>query len=410
MSLREAIDSAVASLSAHKLRSGLTMLGMLFGVGAVIAMLSIGAGAERQALAMIEALGLRNIYVKARPFTDEELAEIRKKSTGLCLRDARALQEAVPHVLSVSPRIRLEPYKVFSATGHSKPAVLGVSHDYAATAGLRLVQGRFFGAPEETASAQVCVLGARSARELFGYDTPLGRDVKVDDVWLTVIGVLGSDTPAQEIPGAALESTAGVLLLPVTTARRKFEKPPLKDDLDEIRITLDASADPVETAAVVENLFDRLHGGAEDTTLTIPEALLEQSRRTQRLFSIVMGCIAGISLLVGGIGIMNIMLATVLERTTEIGLRRAVGARRRDIRSQFLIEAFALSLLGGVAGVAMGLAISRGVAAYAGWPTVVTPGSILLATGVSLAVGLVFGMYPAWRAAELDPIVALHYE
>src|SRR5262249_4717791 len=152
----------------------------------------------------------------------------------------------------------------------------------------------------------------------------------------------------------ALEPTAGELLLPVTTARNKFEKPPLKDDLDEIRITLDGKADPVETAAVVENLFDRLHGGAEDTTLTVPQALLEQSRRTQRLFSIVMGCIAGISLLVGGIGIMNIMLATVLERTMEIGLRRAVGARRRDIRTQFLTEAFALSLAGGLSGVAMG--------------------------------------------------------
>jgi putative ABC transport system permease protein len=160
----------------------------------------------------------------------------------------------------------------------------------------------------------------------------------------------------------------------------------------------------------VENLLDHLHGGAEDTTLMVPQALLEQSRRTQRLFSIVMGCIAGISLLVGGIGIMNIMLATVLERTMEIGLRRALGARRKDVRSQFVIEAFVLSLIGGACGVFLGVAISRGVAAYAGWPTVVTPGSILTATGVSLAVGLIFGIYPAWRASSLDPIEALRYE
>jgi putative ABC transport system permease protein len=161
---------------------------------------------------------------------------------------------------------------------------------------------------------------------------------------------------------------------------------------------------------VVRELVDRIHGGAGDFDLVVPEALLAQSRRTQRLFSIVMGCIAGISLLVGGIGIMNIMLATVLERTREIGVRRAVGARRLDIRNQFIIESFSISVLGGVFGIAAGLLIARAVAAYAGWPTVVTLSSIALSTGVSVAVGLASGIYPAVRAAELDPIDALRYE
>ena len=196
----------------------------------------------------------------------------------------------------------------------------------------------------------------------------------------------------------------------MTTAQRKFEHDPLQDELDEIRVMLMEGAEPVESAAIIAGLLDRLHGGEEDTTLTVPQALLEQSRQTQRLFNIVMGCIAGISLLVGGIGIMNIMLATVLERTREIGTRRAVGARRSHIRNQFIIEAFTISVLGGAAGVALGVGIARGVAFYAGWATVVTLSSILLATGVSLAVGLVFGIYPAMRAADLDPIDALRHE
>ena len=161
---------------------------------------------------------------------------------------------------------------------------------------------------------------------------------------------------------------------------------------------------------VVKTLIDRLHGGADDYTITVPEALLEQSQRTQRLFDVVMGAIAGISLLVGGIGIMNIMLATVLERTREIGVRRAMGARQVDIRNQFFLEAFAVTVTGGLLGIVMGLAIAKGVAAYAGWKTIVTIWSIALSVGVSAAVGLAFGSYPAMRAARLDPVEALRYE
>jgi putative ABC transport system permease protein len=161
---------------------------------------------------------------------------------------------------------------------------------------------------------------------------------------------------------------------------------------------------------VLDALLARLHGGASDYDLIVPEALLEQSRQTQRLFNVVMGCIAGISLLVGGIGIMNVMLAAVLELTREIGVRRAVGARRKDIRFQFLVTSFSLSLLGGVFGVVIGVALARVVATYASWPTVVTLPSILLATGVSVAVGLLSGLVPAIRAANLNPIEALRYE
>jgi putative ABC transport system permease protein len=229
-------------------------------------------------------------------------------------------------------------------------------------------------------------------------------------VWLTVIGVLPPEAGDRELLGIPVESTANEILIPLSAARRKFERDLLQDELDEVRTTLRPEADPLESAAVIGTLLERLHGGERDFDLVVPQALLEQSRRTQRLFNVVMGCIAGISLLVGGIGIMNIMLATVLERTPEIGVRRTVGARRKDIRNQFMVEAFVISLSGGASGILLGILLARGVAAYAGWATVVTPWSILLACGVSMAVGLIFGIYPALSAARLDPIEALRRE
>jgi putative ABC transport system permease protein len=213
-----------------------------------------------------------------------------------------------------------------------------------------------------------------------------------------------------EVQGVAVSSTEHEIYLPFTTALRKLDHDPMKSPLGEIVVRLEAAAPAGETAAVIGTLLDRLHGGARDYDIIVPEALLQHSRQTQQLFNLVMGLIAGISLLVGGIGIMNIMLASVLEQTREIGVRRAVGARRADIRFQFLVTAFSLAILGGVLGVALGLAISRSVAAYASWPTVVTGWSIALSLGVSIAVGVASGLYPAVRAARLDPIEALHAE
>jgi putative ABC transport system permease protein len=232
----------------------------------------------------------------------------------------------------------------------------------------------------------------------------------VNDQWLTVVGVLAPGGGKREIQGVTLEGTANDVYLPVSAAERRFGRAPLKSPLDELVVSMTPGTPVQESAAVVASLLDRLHGGAADYTITVPEALLEQSRRTQRLFDIVMGAIAGISLLVGGIGIMNIMLATVLERTREIGVRRAMGARQVDIRNQFVMEAFTVTVTGGLLGVAMGLAIAKGVALYAGWKTIVTAWSILLSVGVSAGVGLVFGIYPAMRAARLDPVEALRYE
>jgi putative ABC transport system permease protein len=410
MNVAEAARSSLESLAAHKLRSALTMLGMIFGVGAVIAMLSIGAGAERQALLMIERMGLHNVLLRNRSLDRDELEELRKKSLGLSPRDAQAILDGVPGVELAVGRLEVDDYKIMAPGASGEAKVLGVSHHQASLGGLDVASGRFLDPLDERQHAQTCVIGSEVARDLFGYESPLGRVMKINDVWFEVVGVLADAGGGKSFEGVSVESTADQIYIPVTTALRKFDRDPLEAPLDEIVVRLGPDLSPQLAATTIRELVDRIHAGAADFDLVVPEALLEQSRRTQRLFNVVMGCIAGISLLVGGIGIMNIMLATVLERTREIGVRRAVGARRADIRRQFLIEAFGISAIGGVAGIVMGVAIAGIVAASAGWPTVVTSASIALSTGVSVAVGLVSGFYPAVRAAELDPIDALRHE
>lgn len=411
MSWREAIASALAHLAAHKLRSALAMLGVVFGVGAVISMLSIGAGAERQALETIERLGRRNLVLRAKELKTEELREVRKRSIGLARRDVEAIRAGLPGVEMVAARIEVSAWQVLSASGRSKAEVHGVAAEWPSLVTFRLAEGRFFDADEERRHAQVAVLGPAARRELFGYSPALGGRVKVNDVWFEVIGVLAeAGTGAETFQGVALGSTARTLWIPVSTAERKLERDPEASPFDEIVVRLAVEADPVAAARALSTLTDRLHAGAADYELVVPEALLAESRRTQRLFNVVMGSIAGISLLVGGIGIMNILLASVLERTREIGVRRAVGARREDIRRQFLVEAFAITALGGAAGILLGLALSAGVALWAGWQTKVTLVSVVVASGVATAVGVASGYYPAARAADLDPIDALRWE
>jgi len=398
MMTTEIFATALGNLAARKLRTALTMLGMVFGVGAVIAMLSIGAGGEQKALEAIGRLGLQNVLVKAKEVKPEDRQELRKKSLGVSLRDGEAIAEAVPNIERVLPRVEVKAYKILATGGKAKGKVLGLSADYAAVADVPIAEGRFFDRRDEAEHAQVCVVGPTIRRDLFGYGPAIGRQVKINDVWLEVIGILKGDGTDKEI------------WLPVSTAMRKFDRDPLDAPVDELVVKVKDGVSTGATAELIRPLLDRLHGGADDYEIVIPEALLAQRRQTQRIFNIVMGSIAGISLLVGGIGIMNIMLASVMERTREIGVRRAIGARRVDIRAQFVIESFAISLLGGVTGVIIGILLAKIVAAYAGWPTVITFTSLVVSTGVSMTVGLVSGLYPATRAAELDPIEALRYE
>ncbi len=411
MTWPEALWQARRNLEGHRLRSALSMLGMVFGVGAVIAMLSIGAGAERQAMATIDRLGVRNVLVRAKEPREEEVDEVRKRSPGVAARDLEAILATVPGVEAAVGRVAVDPYKVLAAEGRSGARVWGVSHRQAELQAASVAEGRFLDARDEQELAQVCVLGATARRELFGIGPALGEKVRVDDLWLEVVGVLGAESRGgASFQGVSLGDPAREILIPVSTMQRKLERKPSRSPLDEIVVALEPGVPPQQAAATIGLLLDRLHAGASDWELVVPQALLAESRRTQRVFNLVMGCIAGISLLVGGIGIMNIMLAAVLERTREIGVRRAVGARQREIRDQFVIEASLISLAGGGVGILLGVAIAKIVAVSAGWPTVVTPWSILLSCGVSVAVGMAAGIVPAVRAARLDPIEALRHE
>ncbi len=407
----ESIKVAFSNLGRRKLRTFLTMLGMIFGVGAVIAMLSIGAGAERESLRIIENFGIRNIIIQAKEFKAEELRQIRTESLGVALRDVEALEAVLRPRPLVSAKRVVKTFQVVSEQGRSDSRVLGVSSTYPAIQNLTLLQGSFFLPFDDEAANQVAVLGITAKQKLFGFGDAVGKRLKVNDQWLTVIGVLAdANVEKQEFEGVKIQNPNNDIYIPITTSIKKFDVDALENELNEVIVQIHPDADLREQAATISNLMSSMHRYVDDYALIVPEKLLEQNQKTQGIFNIVMGAIASISLLVGGIGIMNIMLASVLERTTEIGLRRAIGARKRDIRLQFISEAVGLSLAGGLIGVALGYGISRVVALYSGWSTIITLESIVLSFGVSSMVGLIFGIYPAVQASNLDPIECLRYE
>jgi len=404
----------LASLFAHKLRSLLTMLGMIFGVGAVVAMLSITAGAQKEMMSFIDQLGVNNIIVEAREAVDRnELQTVRSISPGLTFRDFRAISENVSGLVAITPRKRFKPQKLLPKTNQEAPQLIGVFPNFVEINSLKLVGGRFFSEDENVASAPVCVLGETAKVNLLGYDDAIGKYVKVNDTWLQVIGVLTPQASSDaDVEGVQAMNKNNLIITPLNTAMRRFEDNTsyLKDEIDGIYMKVGTNIDSIETSNVVRAILAATHKDAGDFTVTVPAGLLEQRKQTQFIFNIVMICIAGISLLVGGIGIMNIMLATVLERTREIGIRRAIGARQSDIVRQFLTEAVLISIAGGLIGIAFGFALSQIIASAAGWSTVVTSSSIAIAFGVSVAIGLLFGIYPAVQAAKLDPIEAIRYE
>jgi putative ABC transport system permease protein len=401
------------NLRSRKLRSLLTMLGMIFGVGAVVAMLSIGAGAQQEVIAFIEQLGVRNVMVEAREAPDTQtLEKVRKLSAGLTLQDLRGLEETLENLAASSPRRRLIPTRILPRPQSEAPVLYGVAPAYAAIAGLRTASGRFFDEADGEA-ASVAVLGQAAAASLFGTDDPIGRHVKVNQQWFQVIGVAGPQLAAQtDVGGLPAEDRNNVIYVPMLAAMLRVEDTLSyrKDEIDGIYLMLRPGGDITVAGAVVRGFLDAAHRGAGDFSVIVPAELLAEQQRTRRIFQVVMVAIASISLLVGGIGIMNIMLASVLERTREIGVRRAVGARRRDVVRQFLIETTIITTTGGVLGIVLGVVLSRVVGYFAGWSTIVTFLSIALAFFVSVTVGLIFGVYPALRAARLDPVYALHYE
>ncbi len=411
---RENVSLGLENLRAHKLRSLLTMLGMIFGVAAVVAMLSIGAGAQQQVMAFIEQLGVRNVIVEAREAPDgQTLQETRKRSPGLTFQDLRAIRASVGGLVRSTARKRVTPTTLLPKPTGDTPVVSGVDPAYRRIAGLRLVTGRFYGADEAAAAAPVCVLGEAARQALFGGRAALGEYVRVNEQWFRVIGVAAPQIAVQrEVADVPAQDLNNLIYVPLQAAILRLEdsRSYLKDEIDGVYLELASGADSAGAATVVRALLDASHHGARDFSVIVPAELLAEQRRTQRIFEMVMVAIASISLLVGGIGIMNIMLASILERTREIGVRRAVGARRADVVRQFLVETTLVSLVGGLIGIGVGVGLSELVGYLAGWSTIVTLSSVLLAFVVSVSVGLVFGLYPAVRAARLDPVQALHYE
>ena len=408
------IYMGLSSLLVHKMRSLLTMLGMIFGVGAVVAMLSITAGAQKQMMEYIDMLGVNNIIIEAKEAVDRnELQTRRAISPGMTFRDFRAIAENVQGIEALTPRKRFKPLKVLPKTATEAPLLIGVEPNFVSINSLKVVEGRFFNDEDNAKSSPVCVLGESAKVNLLGYDNATGKFVKVNDQWLQVVGVLAQQATADsDVEGLEVTNRNNMVIAPLNTVMRRFEdnNSYLKDEIDGIYIKVATGTDSIETANVVSAILTSTHKDAGDFTVTVPAGLLEQKRRTNFIFSVVMICIAGISLLVGGIGIMNIMLATVLERTREIGIRRAIGARQADIIRQFLTEAVLISTLGGLIGILFGFTLSQIIAAAAGWSTVVTWESVAVAFGVSCGIGLAFGIYPAMQAARLDPIEAIRYE
>jgi putative ABC transport system permease protein len=402
------------NLASHKLRSLLTMLGMIFGVAAVVAMLSIGAGAQQKVMAFIEQLGVRNLIVEAKEARNEqELQKVRKNSPGLTLRDYQIIRQNVSTIQDATPRKRFTPTKILPKPQQDTPVVYGVEPSYLEIGHLRVTEGRFFDASDNAASAPVCVLGAAAKDSLFGASQAIGEYIKLNEMWCHVIGIAGPQlAPESDVSGVRTEDMNNLVYAPLNSVLYRLEDSQswLKDEIDGMYLHLASVDTSVTDAEVVRGILNASHHDAGDFSVIVPAELLAQQKRTEQLFNTVMVAIASISLLVGGIGIMNIMLAAILERTREIGVRRAIGARRWDIIRQFVIEATLISFAGGLLGVVLGFAMSQLIAWLAGWSTVVTLSSILLAFVVSISVGLIFGIYPAVKAARLDPVEAIRYE
>ncbi len=399
---REFLHIAADALGRYKLRTSLSVLGVVLGVAAVIAMMSVSQGARREALNHVEALGLDNLVARNRGTAPT--------FTGLTAGDAQRLADLVPLTRTASPLI--ERYLRLSRADKSEMArVLGVRASYGTILRLRLERGRFLSPTDEQSAAQVCVLGSAVARRLFGYHDPIGDSVRVGTEYYQVVGVLrevGIDPRAPNTLAWRDINAVAMVPLPLLSGR-SIEVAPMQT-ADEIWLQVEDGARVGDLAKVFEHSLVRLHGGRRDFDLVVPRELLAQRYRTQRTFSVVVGSVAALALLVGGIGIMNIMLTSVVERTHEIGIRRTVGATRRDVTLQFLIEALLMTVSGGALGIVLGAVVSWGITAYAGWATTVSPLAVTLAFVVSFLVGVTFGLYPAIKAANLEPVDAVRYE
>lgn len=415
----------VKSLLLHKLRSMLTMLGIIFGVCSVIAMLAIGEGASHEAQEEIKKLGSQNILLRSvKPADEAKLSGMGRSFSldyGLTYADGARIQSTIPGVMRVLP-VRIIRENARFAQNNIPCQVLGTLPFYPEIVGMDIVRGRFLTDTDEKNQDNVCVLTVGLAQRLFPYQDPLDQSVRVDAFYYRVVGLVRETnlpehrTQAGKMEGEPLDNN---MYVPLSTSRARFGELLIrrtagseereKVELHEIKVQMRDSAAVESADPQIKALLGRFHA-KQDYETVVPLQLLRQAEETKRRYNIVLGSIAAISLLVGGIGIMNIMLATVTERTREIGVRRALGAKRKDITLQFLVETVVLSVGGGLIGVIVGVIIPILVSHFANMTTIVTPWSVMIAFGISGGVGIIFGLYPAKSAAQLDPIEALRHE
>jgi putative ABC transport system permease protein len=402
---------AIEELSRRKLRTLLTMLGMIFGVGAIVAMQGVGEGSRREALRLVESLGLHNLIVEANSQDADAMRETRARSIGLTLADARAAMDVVPGAEAYAAEKHVRRWGVFSEQGQSDAQISGVSADYFKLASLHIADGRALDARDDASVAAVAVLGYQVAHQLFPDGKAVGQLLKVNQVWLHVVGVLADrDLGQDKFEGVSLGAESNRIFVPLSSAQARFRFQPMEDEIDRLMLRLDDADNLAGGARVLTSMLSQRHAGADDYHLIVPLQLYQQNQKTQRIFSVVMGTIAGVSLLVGGIGIMNIMLANVLERRREIGLLRAIGARRQDIVVRFVREATVICMAGALIGLLFGALLAYAIALFAGWQVAWAPVSIVASIVACIAIGLGFSIYPAKQAAALDPIAAIRDE
>ncbi len=406
------IVSATRSLTQHRLRSGLSILGVICGVSAVVSMLAVGEGAKARVMERIDRLGARNIYISDAVYTEAQRAEAgMRASRGLTLEDLEQIRNHTSLVSSASGVIQIQS-RVAAESSAEASDVLACSANYRAVYGWKLAAGRFLTDLDSREQRLVCVLG-RSVSDDLGAEGRVGALLRIGGHLFTVKGILDNVADAGEDSAAlAMRDVNQMILIPLESAGALNSGSTQIDNtsrLSEILVRVVAVSRVPEAAALISRLLEKQHFGAADYRILVPMELLNEARQTQRTFHLILAAIAGISLVVGGIGIMNIMLATVTERTREIGIRRAVGATRNDIAYQFLSESLVLTLTGGCVGLAAGSAAARIITRLAGWPTVITLWSVLLPFLLAMGVGVVFGLYPAIKAARMDPISALRF-
>jgi putative ABC transport system permease protein len=412
MPIKENVDNAILTLVDHKFRSFLTILGIIFGTASVIAMISIGEGTKKQAIAKYQDLGVSNIIVRDKEMTDKELEVVRMKfSKGLSLEDARVIENVVPGVVSVSPQCEVKMDARY-ADRSAKASVIGVTPDIVSILNYRTDKGAFITADQYGRQLKVCVLGAGVARELFRYDDPVGQSVKLGDQWFEITGVMQTKALFTETVGElASRDLNSDIYIPLSTFGKRIPKNnPLTSEIRQLTVKLEGSDQLMSAAAVIRNLLNRRHFNNDDFSIIVPYELMKQEEKETRIYNLLLASIAAISLIVGGIGIMNIMLASVLERTREIGIRRAVGGRKSHIMNQFITESVVLSVLGGIIGVLLGVFLSLGIAWITEVQTSIRIYSILLAFSFSVIVGITFGYLPARQAANLRPIESIRHE